>query len=125
MCVQWTSSLYAHLPAYEDGTECSETSAYKLQTPGNYPKESVQHVSLNLYNNVMQNLVVIYCPFLFTFYICRCKIWGHYLGNCVQEMRIKIYTWYVRLPPGQELNPGHSEYESVVVFIRPRSSVYL
>ena len=24
-------------------TECSETSAYKLQTPGNYPKESVQH----------------------------------------------------------------------------------
>jgi len=24
-------------------TECSETSAYKLQTPGNYPKESKQH----------------------------------------------------------------------------------
>jgi len=22
-------------------TECSETSAYKLQTPGNYPKENV------------------------------------------------------------------------------------
>jgi hypothetical protein len=21
---------------YEDGTECSETSAYKIQTPGNY-----------------------------------------------------------------------------------------
>jgi len=37
------SSFYAHLPAYEDGTECSETSAYKLQTPGNYPKESIQH----------------------------------------------------------------------------------
>jgi hypothetical protein len=30
------------LPACEDGTECSETSAYKLQTPGNYPKESKQ-----------------------------------------------------------------------------------
>ena len=25
-----------YLPAYEDGTECSETSAYKIQTPGNY-----------------------------------------------------------------------------------------
>jgi hypothetical protein len=25
------------LPAYEDGTECSETSAFKLQTPNNYP----------------------------------------------------------------------------------------
>jgi hypothetical protein len=25
-------------------TECSETSAYKLQTPGNHPKESIQHL---------------------------------------------------------------------------------
>jgi len=24
-------------------TECSETSAYKIQTPGNHPKESIQH----------------------------------------------------------------------------------
>jgi len=23
-------------------TECSETSAYKIKTPGNYPKESIQ-----------------------------------------------------------------------------------
>jgi hypothetical protein len=36
-------SLHTHLPAYEDGTECSETSAYKIQTPGNYPKEIIQH----------------------------------------------------------------------------------
>ena len=35
-------SFYTHLPAYEDGTGCSETSAYKLQTPGNYPEESIQ-----------------------------------------------------------------------------------
>ena len=35
--------LHRHLPAYEDGTECSETSAYKLLTPENYPKESIQH----------------------------------------------------------------------------------
>jgi len=33
----------SHLPAYEDGTECSETSAYKIQKPGNYPEESIQH----------------------------------------------------------------------------------
>jgi hypothetical protein len=31
-----------YLSAYEDGTECSETSAYKIQTPGNYPEESIQ-----------------------------------------------------------------------------------
>jgi len=24
-------------------TECSETSAYKIQTPGNYPEQSIQH----------------------------------------------------------------------------------
>ena len=32
-----------YLPTYEDGTECSETSAYKTQTPENYPEESIQH----------------------------------------------------------------------------------
>jgi hypothetical protein len=24
-------------------TECSETSAYKIQTPANYPEESIKH----------------------------------------------------------------------------------
>ena len=33
----------SYLPAYEDGTECSEMSAYKIQTPGNYPGESTEH----------------------------------------------------------------------------------
>jgi len=40
-----------HLPAYDDGTECSETSAYKIQTPANYPEENVQHVWNNLKNS--------------------------------------------------------------------------
>jgi hypothetical protein len=35
--------LHAYPPACEDGTECSETSAYKIQMPGNYPEESIQH----------------------------------------------------------------------------------
>ena len=38
----------SYLPAYEDGTECSETSAYKIQTPGNYPEESIQHAQMYL-----------------------------------------------------------------------------
>jgi hypothetical protein len=33
-----------YLPAYEDGTECSEKSAYKIQTPGNNPEERIQHL---------------------------------------------------------------------------------
>jgi hypothetical protein len=35
--------IIIHLPAYEDGTECSETSAYKIQTPGNHQEENIQH----------------------------------------------------------------------------------
>ena len=31
-------------PVYEDGTECSETSAHKIQTPGNNPEESIEHL---------------------------------------------------------------------------------
>ena len=33
----------SYIPAYEDGTVCSETSAYKIQTPGNDPEESIEH----------------------------------------------------------------------------------
>ena len=33
----------SHLPAYEDGADRAETSAYKIQTLGNYPEESIQH----------------------------------------------------------------------------------
>ena len=28
---------------FEDGTECSETSAHKIQMPGNHTKERIQH----------------------------------------------------------------------------------
>jgi len=27
-------------------TECSETSAYKIQTPGNYPEENIQQETI-------------------------------------------------------------------------------
>jgi len=30
-------------PMKMEQTECSKTSAYKIQTPGNYPEESIQH----------------------------------------------------------------------------------
>ena len=39
----------SHLPDYEDGTVCSETSAYKIQTSGNYPEEGTQQVHSYLY----------------------------------------------------------------------------
>ena len=30
-------------------TECSETSAYKIQTPGNYPEENIQQIPFILF----------------------------------------------------------------------------
>jgi len=36
--------LHTYPPMKMEQTECSETSAYKIQTPGNYPKESIQRL---------------------------------------------------------------------------------
>jgi len=36
-------SFYTYLPMEMEQTECSETSAYKIQRPGNYPEENIQH----------------------------------------------------------------------------------
>jgi hypothetical protein len=48
-------SLY--LPACEDGTECFETSGYKIQTPGNYPEESRQHLEHGEKFQIKKNIV--------------------------------------------------------------------
>jgi hypothetical protein len=34
-------------------TQCSETSAYKIQTPGNYPEENIQN-TVTLYSGWMR-----------------------------------------------------------------------
>jgi len=39
----FSNLVILHLSAYKDGSECSETSAYKIQTPGNYAEESIQN----------------------------------------------------------------------------------
>jgi hypothetical protein len=36
-------SLYTFLPMKMEQIGCSETSAYKIQTPGYYPEENIQH----------------------------------------------------------------------------------
>ena len=36
-----------HLPMKMEQIECSETSAYIIQTPGNYPKENIIYYFLN------------------------------------------------------------------------------
>ena len=36
--------LHTYLPMKMEQTECSETSAYKIQTAGNYPEERIQRL---------------------------------------------------------------------------------
>jgi len=38
-------------------TECSETSAYKIQTPGNYPEENIQH-AVGTFTNTISNRIL-------------------------------------------------------------------
>jgi hypothetical protein len=39
-------------------TECSETSAYKIQTPGNYPEENIQQSDslLHIKSEILHNI---------------------------------------------------------------------
>jgi len=40
-------SLFTYLPVKMEQTEGSETSAYKIQTLGNYPEENIQHLEVH------------------------------------------------------------------------------
>jgi len=35
--------MYTYMPMKMEETECFETSAYKIQTRGNYPEENIKH----------------------------------------------------------------------------------
>jgi hypothetical protein len=61
LTIRKPSYYSSYLPAYEDGTECSETSAYKIQTPGNYPEENIQHHFLYRYsvNRIISVIITI------------------------------------------------------------------
>ena len=39
-------------------TECSETLAYKIQKPGNYPEESIKQRKFSLIDNLFSLLVI-------------------------------------------------------------------
>jgi len=49
------------LHAYEDGTECSETSAYKIHTPGNCPEENIQ---LSKHGETLKSRMLAFSQFL-------------------------------------------------------------
>ena len=99
----WSKSKHFIPPAYEDGTECSETSAYIIQTPGNYPKENIiksKHISCSkfflvenptVYEVMWKNMVAPDRP--------QMTIW-----------RMRIACWILR-----RINI-HSEYVIIIAF---------
>jgi hypothetical protein len=40
--LEYLVTLHTYLPMKMEQMEFSETSAYKIQTPGNYPEESIE-----------------------------------------------------------------------------------
>jgi accessory gene regulator protein AgrB len=49
-------------------TECFETSAYKIQTPGNYPEENIQHTEhgeILKSRNCLVYYIVLIIPLMF------------------------------------------------------------
>jgi hypothetical protein len=55
-------STHAYLPMKMEQTECSETSAYKIRTPGNYPEESIQYSE---HDEILKSRIVILTHLLY------------------------------------------------------------
>ena len=49
--------LHTYPPMKMEQTECSETSAYKIQMPGNYPEESIEHSEHGERNFEIKNVI--------------------------------------------------------------------
>jgi hypothetical protein len=66
---------YIYLPMKMEQTECSETSAYKIQTPGNYPGESIQQVGsstlVDLHLDAQNSYLFTYNTFIKILYMFR------------------------------------------------------
>jgi len=64
-------STYSYMPMKIEQTECSKMSAYKLQMPGSYPKESIQHTehseSLKSINTSSQEKTCAWQPVLHSY----------------------------------------------------------
>jgi hypothetical protein len=83
------SHYSSYLPAYEDGTECSETSADKIQTPGNYPEENIQHVC----NSLLLQSAAVACKFEAH---RRLKCWqnGGRYGKCAGSLTCRAKPFH-------------------------------
>ena len=104
-------------------TECSETSAYKIQTPGNYPKE--KHTTLNMCLEVLffsslgkENCYFHICLFFFLsfsrqrFYSVTTLPSKHHstLYNPRECLRIEINNILHNFQEGRHLDPHRRQH---------------
>jgi len=67
-------------------TDCSETSAYKIQTPGNYPEENIQHTEQSVSLKSKTNLLHFKYQYMRTVLgKCRYVIMGIVYRNVLCE----------------------------------------
>ena len=66
-------------------TECSETSAYKIQTPGNYPEENIQHTE---HGESLKSRIVYYSYFNLVVMNYGLPFWGN-SAHSVQIFRMQ------------------------------------
>jgi hypothetical protein len=56
--------------------ECFETSAYKIQTPGNHPEENIQHMDITLWAYSVYFIMDL--PLVVSVLVCRVLSRGGY-----------------------------------------------
>jgi hypothetical protein len=63
--------FHSYLPMKMEQTECSEMTEYKIQTPGNYPEESMQHSEQG---ESLKSRIKLYILSLFLFLLLSCYV---------------------------------------------------
>ena len=86
--------------AYEDGTECSETLAHKIRTPGNHPKERIQHSQQgeSLNSRIIDLNVILIINFLCLF-SCLCILCFVFVIYCFSFcIWLSLFNFSTSLP---------------------------
>jgi len=71
-------------------TDCSETSAYKIQTPGYYPEENVQHTEQGK-NVKLRNFSICLYSIFYIQYRHYCNFPPMHVAYLFLHVRITVY----------------------------------
>ena len=71
---------------------CSETSAYKIQTPGNYPEESIQRNKLYSFLSLFISLV-FFSYFVLPFLVFPKRQFALLSSSLLSLLRFGFYVW--------------------------------